>query len=220
MSKIHIESINRPLPEIRKRIILNLAINGLLPAIVYVLLHSLQVADVVTLAIAGAIPAARSLVLWLWRRRVDWLGLLSVLGFAFALAASAFSHGSTWLLKVHEQLLFGTLGLVFLSSALIQRPLLQPLLVALTGRDPANGDQPARAGRITWFTVAIGLVLLGDAVIHVILAAILSTAAYLAASHLVTWVILGCGLAILWLTRRSAAGSVGEHSGPYRRGPR
>jgi hypothetical protein len=35
-----------------------------------------------------AVPAVRTIAQWVWRRRVDWVGVLAVLGFAVSLVAS------------------------------------------------------------------------------------------------------------------------------------
>jgi hypothetical protein len=71
---------------LRRRIILSLGINALLPLLLYALSRPLLASDAVALAIAAAIPALRTLILWIWRWRVDWIGAPAVLGFGLALA--------------------------------------------------------------------------------------------------------------------------------------
>ena len=58
----------------------------MLPLLIYALLRPLLASDIVALAFAAAVPALRTLALWVWRRRVDWIGLHAVLGFGLALA--------------------------------------------------------------------------------------------------------------------------------------
>jgi len=200
MSKLQIDQINQRRSDIRKGLILSLIINGILPTIVYVLSRPIVPNDAGALAIAGAIPAIRTITVLIWRRRVDWIGVFALLGFSIALAVSAFSDGGTLILKIHEQLLTGTIGLVLLISVAINKPLLRPLLVALRGNDFKNTNNR----RVVLLTTALGLVLLGDAAIHVILALNVSTVTYLATSRIITWAMMGGVVAVLWWTRSSA----------------
>lgn len=214
------QDLKTRLARLRYKLLLNLLINALLPLIVYGLLRPVLPSDAAALAVAGAIPAVRTLGLWLWRRRVDWIGAFAVLGFAFALAVTLFLNGNALLLKVHGSMLTGTVGLVLLVSAILGKPLLLPVLQAL-GRNGTNGssffDEPAGMARqkrimsrISVTTAVIGLALFADMVAHVILALTLSTTAYLGASRLVTLAVLGGGLALLWLTRRGRISQAGS----------
>ena len=198
---------------LRYKLLVNLAINGLIPYLVYILLRPLLANDVASLAIAAAIPAIRTLAFWLWRRRVDWLGVYFVLGFASALAISIFLSGNILLLKIHGTLLAGLIGLVLLVSAVIKRPLLQPFFkvfgqngpggTSLFERAASSQTSQARiARRISFTTTIIGLALLANMIVHVVLALTLPTAAYLGISHIATWATLGSGLALLWGTRQ------------------
>lgn len=213
MNQKQLQDVKQNLPEVRRKLILSLAINGLFPVILYTLVRPLVADEVAALAIAGAVPVMRIIILWTWRRRVDWIGVLAVLGFAIALAVSAISNGNSLLLKVHEQLLTGTIGLVLLASVVIQRPLLLPLLLALTGNDFEQSSALAGRKRISVVTATLGLVLLGNAASHIILALTLSTATFLAVSRPVTWAILGGGMALLWWTRRGVGGQAGRKHG-------
>jgi hypothetical protein len=201
---------------LRRRLILSLAINALLPVLVYALLRPLLASDAVALAIAAAIPAMRTLALWFWRRRVDWIGVHAVLGFGLALALTVLLAGNVFLLKVHGSLLIGILGLVLLVSVAIRKPLLEPVLRAFerTGPQVPNVLEKASidsAGherlirRIPLITTIVGLAFLGDALAHVLLALTTPTTTYLALSHIVTIAILGGGAAFLaWMRRRNA----------------
>ena len=116
---------------LRRRLIFSLGINALLPLLLYALLRPLLASDAAALAIAAAIPALRTLALWFFRRRVDWIGAHAVLGFGLALALTVLLAGDVFLLKVHGPLLIGILGLVLLVSVVIRKPLLEPVLRAL-----------------------------------------------------------------------------------------
>lgn len=210
------EKMNQRLGEIRKRLALSLAVNGLVPLALYVLVHPLFANDAIALAIAGTVPAIRTLVVWVIRRRIDWIGALAVLGFALAFAVSALLNGNALLLKVHGSLLTGTIGLVLLVSAVIGRPLLFPLMQVFARNNPELSNAPGKRAnntesskRITLVTALIGLVLLVDAIAHIILALTLPTSTFLALSRVTNWVVLGGGLAIVWLTRQRVGGSEG-----------
>lgn len=112
------------------------------PVLAYLLLRPQVGSDAAALAIAGAIPAAWTLARLAWRRRVDPIGGLAVVGFGIALLLAALSGGDALLLKVREAPLTGAIGVVFLLSAAVRRPLLPGLLrlsvVACRSRTTAN----------------------------------------------------------------------------------
>jgi hypothetical protein len=202
--------------QIRGKLILSLVINGLLPLVLYALLRPLLASDAYALAIAGAIPAVRTMALWIGRRRIDWIGAYAVLGFAIALAVTVFLAGNAFLLKVHGSLLTGTIGLVLLISVAVRKPLLEPLFQAFTRgakgsrileREAIDSASRQRiAQRIPIMTTVIGLAFFGDALAHVILALTLPTATFLVLSRLATIVILGGGVASLsWMRRHNTS---------------
>lgn len=127
------------------------------------------------------------MILWAWRRRVDWIGVLGVLGFAGAFAVSALSGGSSLPLKIYRPVLTGTIGLVFLFSVVMKSPLLITLLWAFKHGDPERFSNPANHRKFTIFTAVFGFVFLVDAVVHIILALTLPTGTYLVMSRVVTW---------------------------------
>jgi hypothetical protein len=212
---------NQRLSKVRRKLVLSLAVNGLVPLVLYTLLRRLFPDDAPALAIAGSVPAVRTMSLWAWRRRVDWIGVLAVLGFVVALAISALSTGSDLLLKVHGSLWTGAIGLVFLISVVIGKPLLLPLLQVFMRNDPElssalekRASNPASQKRLTIITAVIGFVLIGDAVTHVILALTLPTEKFLITSRLVSWAILGTGAAFIWWIHRhveESGGHVGKN---------
>jgi hypothetical protein len=203
------EETNHLLREARRKSVLSLAVNGLVPLIVYTLSRHFFTNDTTALAIAGAIPAVWIIALWGWRRRVDWIGVLAVFGYIVAFAVSAFSGWGSLPLKIHGSLLTGTIGLVFLISAVMRKPLLLPLLQVFTRSDPERSSffetvssNPASYRKFTVLTGVIGFVLLSDAVVYIILALTLSTGTFLVISRVVHWVILGGGALVLWRMRR------------------
>ena len=202
--------------QIRGKLILSLVINGLLPLVLYTLLRPLLASDAYALAIAGAIPAVRTMALWIGRRRFDLIGAYAVLGFAIALAVTAFLAGNAFLLKIHGSLVTGTIGLVLLISVVVRKPLLEPLFQGFTRGAEGSSileresiDSASRqriAQRIPIITTMIGLAFFGDALAHVILALTLPTATFLVLSRLATIVILGGGVASLsWLRHHNTS---------------
>lgn len=201
---------------LRRKLILSLAINALLPLLLYALLRPLLASDAVALAFAATVPGLRTLVLWIWRRRVDWIGVHAVFGFGLALGLTVLLAGNVFLLKVHGSLLIGILGLVLLVSVAIRKPLLEPVLRVFERSGPqvpnvlekASIDPASRkriVGRLPLITTVVGLAFFVDALAHVILALTTPTATYLALSHLLTIAILGGGAAFLaWVRRRNA----------------
>lgn len=203
--------VNQRLRQLRSKVFLSLVINGIIPLVVYTLVHPLLANDASALAIAGAVPAARTVTLWLWRRHVDWIGVYAIAGFAIACAAAALSGGNSFLLKAHGSLLTGTIGLVCLISVIIGQPVLLPILQAFSPSDGtpsssgATGSRNAATRRSsTIITIVIGCAFLADAVAHVMLALTVATATFLIMSRVVTWTILGSGAALLWWMRRRA----------------
>jgi hypothetical protein len=211
---------NQRLRQARSKFILSLVINGIVPLVVYTLVHPLLANDASALAIAGAVPAARTVTLWLWRRRVDWIGVYAIVGFAIACAAAALSGGNSFLLKVHGSLLTGTIGLVCLISVIIGQPVLLPVLQAFSQSDRtpssggATGSSNAASRRSSAIvTAVIGCTFLADAAAHIVLALTVPTGTFLVMSRVVTWAIIGGGAALLWwMRRRVGARSKGRAS--------
>jgi hypothetical protein len=199
-----IDEVKLQIEKVRSKLLVDLLINGLLPVILYALLRTLFMSDVIALAIAGLVPAVRTIALWLQRRRVDWIGVLSILSIALALIVSQLSGGSALPLKLHSAVIAGVVGLVFIASVVIKKPLLV-LLFQIFARNNTRlssvENSPLSHKRLAVITVVIGIALFAKAAIDVILAFTLSTEAFFALSRVVNWAILGSGLAFLWLTR-------------------
>jgi hypothetical protein len=199
------------------KLILSLAINALLPLLLYAWLRPLLASDAIALAITGSIPAIQTVALWVGRRRLDWIGAYAALGFSLALVVSVFLAGNAILLEVHGSLLTGIIGLVLLVSVAMRKPLLEPVLQAfaergpqgssISGRasiDPVGGQRLAR--HIPVITTVLGLAFFANAVVHIVLALTLPTATFLVVSRLATLAILGGGVALLaWMRRRKAS---------------
>jgi uncharacterized membrane protein len=186
-----------------------LCVNALAPLGLYELLIRLGVADFAALAGAAAIPAIWTIAHWLWRRRVEWIGLFAVLGFAIELAVAALLGGNSLLLKTHAAVLTGPLGLVLLASAWIGRPLLLPLLqrarpetLARSGALARLSSDPAAKRRLSLATAIIGAVLAVHAAVVIALACALPTASFLLVSKAANWILGGAAIGLLMFFRR------------------
>jgi len=195
--------------EVRRKLLLSLAINALLPLVAYGLLRLAGVGELLALAVAAAIPAARTVVLWVWRRRLDWIGLQALVGFAAAAAGTIFLSGNPLLLEVHSSLLTGTAGIVLLFSAAIGKPLLQTLAQAFARDNPRLSalvpDNPERRKVMRLATAIIGLAFLADAAAHVALALTAPVDVFVSVSRVLNWGILAAGAASVWWLRQRAA---------------
>ncbi len=200
-----------------KRLILSLIISGLIPLILYVLLRPHVVTDTIALAIAGGVSVLWTIVQWLWRRRIDWISGLSVLGFGVAIGLSILTGGSPLALELREAVVASILGLICLLSVLIGKPLLLVASRLVLKRDPAltggfeqRLSNPAARKRMTFSTLVLGLALFAKAAADLILALTLSTENFLATSKVINWAIIGSIVVFLWWMRHRA-GSINGH---------
>ena len=173
------------------------------PAIAYFAVRPWVSSDTVALAIAGALPLAYQIVLVALRRRVDPWALVSGIGFALGCLASLVSGGSSLPLKLHEAGVTFLAGLALLAAVLLRRP--APLGRLL--RVPA-ADRRLDAT----LSAMVGGFFVLHSLLHVALAMMLSTAAYVVAGRLVNWATLALGAAGLYCylrpVRRRTAESV------------
>lgn len=151
------------------------------------LVHS----DAAGLGIAGAVPAAWTIALVLWRRRVDLWAVLTSAGFALSCIASLLAGGSSLPLKLHEAAVTFLLGVILLGAVLARRPLpVGPVLKV-----------PHTDWRLeTALNAMIGAFL----VLHVLLTLTLPTATYLTVGRAVNWAAIGAGALSLYSYLRRA----------------
>lgn len=102
--------------------------NLVLPFVVYSLLHH-RLGDVGALLASSVPPMLWSIAELLRHRRIDPLSLLVVGGIVLSILA-AIGSGSARMLQLREKLVTGVIGLVFIGSAAIGRPLVYELAVA------------------------------------------------------------------------------------------
>jgi hypothetical protein len=184
----------------RWRITALVAATSVTPLALYFLVRPLVGSDTAALAVGAAAPAAGTLVAAAWRRQLRVLGLLTVVGLGAALVATVISGGSSLPLKLYRPLFTGAAGLAMIVSVALGRPLLVPALCALAGRMPV-GSVPRRTATVV--TAIVGVAFLVEAAVTVLLALSLPTGAFLIASRVVRFAIIGGALAVTGAAVRS-----------------
>ncbi|MES2055960.1 MAG: VC0807 family protein [Pseudomonadota bacterium] len=167
------------------RILLEALVNFILPFAIYHYLEA-PLGAVRALLASSVPPILWSLVEFARHRRVDALSLLVVSGIALSLLAMLGGGGVQWL-QLREKLVTGAIGLAFLGSALIGRPLIYQLARASMRRKSEAEAQQFEALQVhagfrrtmTIMTLVWGLGLLTDVAISVVLVFTLSIREYL-----------------------------------------
>jgi hypothetical protein len=182
----------------------NLLVTWLVPIAAYELISPHVSSDLLALSLSAAIPALVTLGTFVFRRKVNVIGLIAVVGFAIGLAVSVFTGGNELAIKLHEPALTGTIGLIFLVSVAIGRPLFL-LVHRLLNRSGTAAPLPDRR-RASVLSALIGATLLVHGIVITILAVTLPTSTFLALSRPVGLPILAIGIGVLfWYGRRSAS---------------
>jgi hypothetical protein len=175
----------------------SLILNGAIPLAVYYVLQQRIHDQAVVLMIGGLIPTVFTLAELVYRRRLNAIGVISVVGFAFTLLLTVVSGGDPLLLKLQPVFVSGPLGLVCFGSVLVGRPLHLVLMQALAGKNATAARvmaNPDRRRNSTIATLVIGAMFIIHAASIAALALTLSTAAFLAASQPATYIVFGAGL--------------------------
>ena len=117
-------------------------VNFILPLAIYNYAEA-PLGEVRALLASSAPPILWSLAEFARHRRVDALSLLVVSGIVLSLLAMI-GGGGVQFLQLREKLVTGVIGLVFLGSALIGKPLIYQLARATMRRKSEDEAQPRR----------------------------------------------------------------------------
>jgi hypothetical protein len=180
-----------------------LVISFILPLLSYDLIRPHVGSSAMALALAGAIPVAYTLAILVVRRRLNPIGVIGVISFGIGVLVSWASGGSTLALELQDPALFGAIGIAFLVSVAIGRPL-HPVILRLLGRsDPRYSDIARRAQRKTSMviTAILGVTLLAHSVAVAVLALTQPVSTFVALQHPVGLPIFGLGIASVLLYR-------------------
>jgi hypothetical protein len=161
--------------------------------------------------IAGAAPPlAWSIAAFVRARRIDALSLVMLAGIALSLLALA-GGGGARLLQLRERLVTGAIGLVFLGSAAIGRPLIYQLARARLRRRAMNElgvfeslrDSPIFRRAMMVMTLVWGVALVGESALAAVLVFTLSIRDYLIVTPLIGYPMLAAVTAwTFWYARR------------------
>lgn len=190
MNSIQKKELNYFPSGIFKKVGVNIFISWLFPCILVIVLSYFSISNTVALAIAGAIPFIRTIIVLILRRKVDWIGVVGALSFVVALIVTLLSGGSSLPLKLYHPVITGTIGLIFIASIAIGKPLLLIILQMLKRGNVEQFKNPEFRKTMTVKTALIGVIFTIDAGIHIIMALTLSTVAYLTMSRIVTIILI------------------------------
>jgi len=204
--------IARVVPFIRERgagIATEIAVNFLFPLLIFDFAKP-RIGEVNALIASSGPPIVWSLIEFARKRRVDALSILVLAGIALSLLAF-FGGGSAKFLQLREKLVTVAIGLVFLGSAAIGRPLIYQLARATIMRrspDELADFEALRDNRyfrrtMMIMTVVWGVGLLAEAALAVALVFALTIHNYLIVSPVVGYGTIGClSLWTYWYAQR------------------
>jgi hypothetical protein len=202
------------------RIALEVVVNFALPFAVYNATHQ-RLGDVYALLASSAPPMIWSIAEFVRRRRIDALSLLVLTGIVLSLVAFL-GGGGVQFLQLRERLVTAAIGLVFLGSAAIGRPLIYQLARArLSRRGAAHEigafdsvrDDPRFRRAMMVMTLAWGVALVSESAVCVALVLTLSIKQYMIVSAVVGYsTIVAMTAWTFWYARRRIVALVRERS--------
>ncbi len=190
--------------------VVELAVNIGLPAAIYSLTVA-RLGTVGALLAASVPPLLWSLGTLLARRTLDAVSLLVVGGIMLSLLAFIGS-GSARLLQLRENLVTGLVGLLFLGSVAVRRPLIYYLAHATARRKSAAAaaelaglrDRPGFRRTMTIMTLVWGLGLVAQTILACVLVYTLSIPMYLVVSPIFGYGTMAVLAAWTWWYARMA----------------
>lgn len=191
---------------------LEIAVNFALPFVVYSATRG-RLGDVDALMAASAPPVIWSILEFARRRRIDAVSLLVLAGIVLSLIAFI-GGGGVKFLQLREQLVNAAIGLVFLGSAAIGKPLIYQLAhaslrrgeVGQIGSFEALRDDPRFRRVMMLMTLSWGVALVAQSAACVALVFALTIKTYLIVSPIIGYSVLGAMTAwSVWYGRRHIA---------------
>jgi hypothetical protein len=189
--------------------VIELCVNVVLPYLVYVLLEA-RIGQVHALLVATLPPVLWSVIEFARNRRIDAVSIMVLAGIVLSLLAF-FGGGSARFLQLRENLVTGLIGLAFLGSAAIGRPLIYQLAHAGELRkSPADAnrfealrEKPRFRRAMTVMTLVWGFGLIGQTIVACVLVFRISIRHYLIVSPILGYGTMG-GLALwnFWYVKR------------------
>lgn len=185
----------------------SIAVNAVCPSILFTVLSSRHVPTIEALLLTAVFPVFGSAVTWLRTRRVDMLGLISLIVVVIGVLVSLAS-GEPRLYLVKDSVLTGCIGAVCLGSLLLPRP----IVFVMWGHIVSAGDpeaqrrlderwaEPRIRTTMRLMTLACGVAFGVDALFRLPLALYAPPSVVLLVNPIVTTcIVLGLGV---WMVRR------------------
>ena len=193
----HFGQAGSRLPERALRVSLEVLVNFVLPFAIYSACEA-PLGQVNALMASSAPPVAWTLIEFARRRRVDALSILVLAGIGLSLLVFL-AGGSVQFLQLREKLVTALIGLVFLGSAAIGRPLIYQLgRATMRRRNPselqqfeAMKDNVHFRRTMTVMTLVWGFGLLAEAAVSALLVFILPVRQYLLVGHPLGYAVMG-----------------------------
>lgn len=186
----------------RAGIALEILVNLVLPWVCYRLAKP-RFGEVHAIMASAVPPIVWSLAEFARLRRIDALSILVLSGIALSLAGFAFG-GSPKLLLMRESLITGLIGLVFIASAALGKPLVHLLARASLSRQSEEDraafdreqEKPGFRRLFTVITVVWGIGLVAETVLRAILVITLPVGRFLIVGPIIGYATIG--LLVLW----------------------
>ncbi len=112
-----------PSPRGVRAIVIDIALNVVLPYGAYALLTQEGLSETAALIMSTAVPVTVAIASLIHRRRINGLSLLVIFATALSLAATALS-GSAWFALIQPSFVTGSIAVAFLFSLALSRPAL------------------------------------------------------------------------------------------------
>ncbi len=189
-----------------RAIILKLLVNGLIPWLVYVVL-SPYIGSLMALSVVTIIPLVDNLLYLVRYRTLDAFNVLMLVGFVLSLVMVLLG-GSEKLLLMRESLVTVLVGLAFLGSLLLERPLIFHMTSRFSkGVDPEHNWQYRYFRQVMRrLTLLWGVALVAEAGLKMLLISVLSTSQMLAISSPLFYAVIGLTVVVtIWYKRRAGA---------------
>jgi len=184
---------------------------AVVPLTVYYTVRAHVSSDATALIIAGIFPAVWVAFEWVRHRDIDPIGAITLFGFIAGVTASELLGGNALVLKIRDSVFTALFGVVCLLSLRARRPMMFHVGKALSA---GQNDEKRAAYDELWhepiaqhafavITATWGVGLIAEASARIVLAVVLPTGPFLAASPILAFVVFG-GLFVFTL-RYSAA---------------
>jgi hypothetical protein len=182
----------RHAPGMRKHLP-SIALNVVVPFLIYRIASPHVSSDFVALALASAFSAVYTLVVFAVRRKWDPVGAVAVATYVIVLAIALLSGGNEFVLKVNDVFITGPIGVAFLISVLVGRPLhlvIRDFIAKRRGVEVHARNR--RASNVT--SLLIGAMLTVHAIVVILLAVSLTTPEFVALSRPIGLSIIAAGV--------------------------